>query len=77
MKSAESGDEQRHKDNGSETKVTLVSLAYFFFVICSYYVIKPIRESLALELGAENIPLLNITSMASLVIVNAVYSLIV
>ena len=77
MNSAESGDEQRHNDNDSETKVTLVSLAYFFFVICSYYVIKPIRESLALELGAENIPLLNIISMASLVVVNAAYSLIV
>jgi len=78
LNSAESGEEQRHNsDKSSETKVTLVSLAYFFFVICSYYVIKPIRESLALELGAENIPLLNITSMASLVIVNAVYSLIV
>ncbi len=78
MNSAESGEEQRHNsDEGSETKVTLVSLAYFFFVICSYYVIKPIRESLALELGAENIPLLNITSMASLVVVNAAYSLIV
>lgn len=78
MNSAESGEEQRHNsDKSSETKVTLVSLAYFFFVICSYYVIKPIRESLALELGAENIPLLNITSMASLVVVNAAYSLIV
>ncbi len=62
---------------GNDFKVTLVALAYFFFVICSYYVIKPIRESLALELGAENIPLLNIVSMASLVVVNAVYSLIV
>ena len=69
--------EKRLSHAGSDFKVTLVSLAYFFFVICSYYVIKPIRESLALELGAENIPLLNIVSMASLVVVNAIYSLIV
>lgn len=60
-----------------ENKVTLVSLAYFFFVICSYYVIKPIRESLALELGSENVPLLNIASMLSLIAANAVYSIIV
>lgn len=65
------------QDKNSEIKLTLVSLAYFFFVICSYYVIKPVRESLALELGSENVPLLNIVSMASLVVVNAIYSLVV
>ena len=67
----------RQRQSHAEIKVTLVSLAYFFFVICSYYVIKPVRESLALELGSENIPLLNIFSMASLVLVNALYSIIV
>ncbi len=66
----------QHHDK-AELKITLVSLAYFFCVICSYYVIKPVRESLALELGSENIPLLNIFSMASLVVINAIYSLIV
>lgn len=60
-----------------ERKVTLVAIAYFFFVICSYYVIKPIRGSLALELGAANIPVLNILSMVSLIAGNAIYSVIV
>ncbi len=62
---------------GSEWSLTVVAVAYFFFVICSYYVIKPIRGSLALELGSANIPVLNIFSMISLVIANAVYSWIV
>ncbi len=61
----------------SELKITLVSIAYFFCVISSYYVIKPIRGSLALELGAKNIPLLNILSMLSLFAGNAIYSLVV
>ncbi|HPT46469.1 MAG TPA: Npt1/Npt2 family nucleotide transporter [Candidatus Rifleibacterium sp.] len=73
----QSDDSSRQRQSSAEIKVTLVSLAYFFFVICSYYVIKPVRESLALELGSENIPLLNIVSMASLVLVNALYSVIV
>jgi len=60
-----------------ERKITLVAIAYFFFVICSYYVIKPIRGSLALELGAANIPVLNILSMVSLIAANAVYSVVV
>lgn len=68
-------------NNGSgarqDIKITLVSFAYFFFVICSYYVIKPVRESLALELGSENIPILNILSMITLIGGNAVYSLVV
>lgn len=62
---------------GGEAGITFVSVAYFFFVICSYYVIKPIRGSLALELGSDNIPVLNILSMVSLVVANAVYSWIV
>ncbi len=62
---------------GGEAGITIVSVAYFFFVICSYYVIKPIRGSLALELGSDNIPILNILSMISLVVANAVYSWIV
>lgn len=61
----------------SELKITLTAVAYFFFVISAYYVIKPIRGSLALELGSNNIPVLNILSMISLVIGNAFYSLIV
>lgn len=65
------------RSTGSERILTVVSVAYFFFVICSYYVIKPIRGSLALELGAANIPVLNIFSMLSLIAANAVYSWIV
>ncbi len=63
--------------SADERKITLVAIAYFFFVICSYYVIKPIRGSLALELGPRNIPVLNILSMISLIVGNAVYSYIV
>jgi ATP/ADP translocase len=62
---------------GDEFKVTLTSVAYFFFVISSYYVIKPIRGSLGLELGAGFIPYLNILSMISLIAGNAIYSIIV
>ena len=65
------------KPGTNEFKLTLVSFLYFFFVICSYYVLKPLRDGLAMEFGATNINYLNILSMFSLLIVNAVYSLIV
>ena len=61
----------------SEVKLTIVSFAYFFFVICSYYMLKPVRDSLALEFGSKNINILNILSMFCLVGVNALYSIIV
>lgn len=60
-----------------EGSVALVALAYFFFVITSYYVLKPIREGLAIELGAHRIPALNILSMLSLIGANAGYSWLV
>ncbi len=60
-----------------EGSVALVALVYFFFVITSYYVLKPIREGLAIELGAHRIPALNILSMLSLIGANAGYSWLV
>lgn len=73
----------RIKKNGmlgvapEELKITLVAFAYIFFVICSYYVIKPIRGSLGLELGKDNIPILSLLSMIVLIVSNAIYSLVV
>lgn len=61
----------------SEIKLTIISFLYFFFVISSYYMLKPVRDSLALEFGSKNINLLNILSMFCLVGVNALYSVIV
>ncbi len=60
-----------------ELKLTLVSFLYFFFVVSSYYMLKPVRDSLALEFGSKNINVLNILSMISLIAVNAFYSVIV
>lgn len=60
-----------------ERKITLVAFAYIFFVICAYYVIKPIRGSLGMELGKDNIPVLSLLSMLVLIASNAVYSVIV
>lgn len=60
-----------------EGPVAAVALLYFFFIITSYYVLKPIREGLAIELGSQRIPALNILSMLSLIAANAGYSWLV
>ncbi len=61
----------------SERRITLAAFAYIFFVICAYYVIKPIRGSLGMELGKDNIPVLSLLSMIVLIASNAVYSVVV
>ncbi|MCJ7630220.1 MAG: hypothetical protein MUO50_17745, partial [Longimicrobiales bacterium] len=38
-----------------EVQVLLLSGAYFFFVLASYYVIRPIRDEMAVVGGVENI----------------------
>ncbi|HNV72458.1 MAG TPA: Npt1/Npt2 family nucleotide transporter, partial [Candidatus Ozemobacteraceae bacterium] len=60
-----------------EGLITLASGVYFLLIILVYYVLKPLREGLALEVGSDNVPLLNVLSMLSLIPANALYSLIV
>jgi AAA family ATP:ADP antiporter len=59
-----------------ELKTTLVSFTYIFCIICSYYVLKPIRGSLGIELGKNNLPIMNFLSMFVLILSNAVYSML-
>lgn len=74
---------QRIKNEGflgiapGELKITLVAFAYIFFVICSYYVLKPVRGSLGMELGKDNIPVIGLLSMIVIIASNAVYSVLV
>lgn len=71
------GWERRLGALAGEGRVALVAMGYFFFIITSYYVLKPIREGLAIELGSQRIPALNILSMLSLIAANAGYSWLV
>ncbi|RCK80930.1 MAG: putative inner membrane protein [Candidatus Ozemobacter sibiricus] len=60
-----------------ERRMAWVAVVGFGFLIMTYYVLKPIRESLAIELGSQTIPALNILSMLSLIGGNALYTWIV
>jgi AAA family ATP:ADP antiporter len=59
---------------GERLRVGLMSL-YFFLVITSYYVIKPVRNSLFVErLGADNLPYVYIITALVVGIIIAFYS---
>jgi len=54
----------------SERNVCLISFAIFFCLLSSYYILRPIRESMAIAGGLENIPwLFSATFLGGLVIV--------
>ena len=46
-----------------ETGALLVSCAYFYLVLCAYYVIRPIRSEMAIANGVQNIQWLLLLTM--------------
>jgi len=69
--------DQSDSDLHREWRMARMAAMAFFFIITAYYVLKPIRESLAIELGSRQVPALNVLSMFSLVLANGLYSWIV
>ena len=39
-----------------EMTATILSSAYFFFILCAYYVIRPLREQLSAAVGSTQLP---------------------
>ncbi|MGQ0767453.1 MAG: NTP/NDP exchange transporter [Gemmatimonadota bacterium] len=60
-----------------EFRALLWSCAYFFFVLSSYYVIRPLREQMAVAGGTRNIPWLFTASMISMLIVHPPFAALV
>ena len=40
---------------GEETTAVVWSFAFFFFVLCAYYIIRPLRDEIGVSLGAERL----------------------
>lgn len=41
-----------------ELRAALLSAAYFFAVLCAYYIVRPIREEMGVRVGREHLPTL-------------------
>ena len=52
------------------------AFAFFFFVLASWYVLRPVRNEMALQSGIINLPWLLTMVMVAMVIANSVYSYI-
>jgi AAA family ATP:ADP antiporter len=56
-----------------EYTAALWSFAYFFFVLGSYYMVRPIRETMAVESGPETIPLLFTGTFVAMLLATPVF----
>jgi AAA family ATP:ADP antiporter len=57
--------------------VLVASAAYFFFLLASYYVLRPLREEAGIAGGVDNLPWLFTATLAAMLLINPVFSLLV
>ena len=57
-----------------EVQVLLLSGAYFFFILASYYVIRPIRDEMAVVGGVENIAWLFTGTLVGTILVHPLFT---
>ncbi len=53
-----------------EVRAMLVSFAYFFFVLSGWFVLRPIREAVAVATGVQKLPFLFAGTLAAVLIAN-------
>jgi|TARA_B110000014_G_C20126550_1_gene600720 ATP:ADP antiporter, AAA family len=60
--------------NSQEIYPLVKAFIFFFFVLASWYVLRPVRNEMALQSGISNLPWLLTTVMVVMVIANLLYS---
>ena len=60
-----------------EARLVLLSALYFFFILSAYYVIRPIREEMAVAGGVENIPWLFTGTLTAMLLVHPIFAAVV
>jgi len=55
----------------------LLSAAYFFFVLSSYYVLRPIRDEMAVESGVRNLPWMFTVTLIAMLLVHPPFAALV
>ncbi|MCO7223133.1 NTP/NDP exchange transporter [Pleionea sp. CnH1-48] len=51
-----------------ELKLVLLSALYFFLVLCSYYILRPVREEMGVAAGVKNLPWLFMVTLLVMLI---------
>ena len=61
------------KVNQTFTKQSLLASIFFFFVLSSWYVLRPVRNEMAVS-NVDNLPLLLAIGAIAMLLVNPIYS---
>lgn len=60
-----------------ETPATLIACVYFFFSLSSWFVLRPIRDEMAVAAGVRNLPWMFAGTLVVTLVANALYSTLV
>jgi AAA family ATP:ADP antiporter len=60
-----------------EGKALILSGAYFFFLLCSYYLLRPVREAMGIQRGYDTLPWLMTGTMIAMLAVNPLFAALV
>jgi AAA family ATP:ADP antiporter len=60
-----------------EVRATLLACAYFFCALCSWFVLRPIRDEMGIAGGVANLPWLYTGTLAAMLAANPLYSSLV
>src|SRR5207253_5365371 len=60
-----------------EVRALFLGFIYFFLILSSYYVIRPIRDDFGVAGGVENLPLMFTATLLAMLIANALFSSLV
>ncbi|HEV2915611.1 MAG TPA: MFS transporter [Pyrinomonadaceae bacterium] len=60
-----------------EVRALVLGFVYYFFVLSSYYIIRPIRDEIGVAGGVENLPWLFTGTLIAMLIANALFAALV
>ncbi len=63
--------------NRAESKLFLLAAGWFFCLLSSYYILKPIREAMGVELGVGRLPSLFFATLLTMLVALPVYNFLV
>jgi ATP:ADP antiporter, AAA family len=61
----------------SELRALVLSFIYYFFILSSYYIIRPIRDDMGAAGGVENLPWMFTGTLLAMLVANALFAALV
>lgn len=60
-----------------EVRALVLSFIYYFFILSSYYIIRPIRDEMGVAGGVENLPWMFTGTLVAMLVANALFAALV